>query len=141
MIGEEFAEALAVVLRDLRAQCSVQPEVREDEEYPGVILYAPDGSGQGVYGEPDGRPAAALLVAVADQVQDWAVEALWGQGESAVWPHCPAHPGSHPLAATLEGGAAVWSCPASGVPAGRIGGLPPADVADVADVAPTPGTR
>lgn len=65
----EFTEALAAVLHDLRAQCPVQPDVREDEYEPGVMLYAPDGSGQGVYAEPDRRPGT-LLAEVADQVQD-----------------------------------------------------------------------
>jgi hypothetical protein len=74
------------------------------------MLYAPDGSGQGVYWGPDDRPGVRLAE-VADQVQEWAVEALWGAGKPAVWPHCPVHPGSHPLAATVVEGVAVWVCP------------------------------
>jgi hypothetical protein len=121
---EEFTRALETVLRDLRAQCSVQPDIREDGDEPNrVMLYAPDGSGQGVYAEPDGRPAM-LLAHVADQVQEWAVEALWGQGEPAVWPVCPTHPDTHPLAATVEEGDAVWVCPQTGNTEARIGALP-----------------
>ncbi|GHB53813.1 hypothetical protein GCM10010306_054260 [Streptomyces umbrinus] len=124
---EEFTHALKTVLRDLRAQCPVQPDIRkDDDDFRGVILYAPDGSGQGVYAEPDGRPAM-LLAHVADQVQEWAVEALWGQGEPAVWPQCPSHPDTHPLAATVEEGDeadAVWVCPSTGDTAARIGELP-----------------
>lgn len=124
---EEFTYALKTVLRDLRAQCPVQPVIRtDDDEFRGVMLYAPDGSGQGVYAEPDGRPAM-LLAHVADQVQEWAVEALWGQGEPAVWPRCPSHPDTHPLAATVEQveeGDAVWVCPSTGDTAARIGALP-----------------
>lgn len=118
----EFTEALAVVLRDLRAQCPVRPAVREDEDGPGVVLYAPDGSGHGVWSEPDGRPAV-LLADVADQVQGWAVEALWAAGASAVWPVCPEHPDAHPLEATVEQGAAVWVCPRGGAVACRVGEL------------------
>ncbi|MFI1481718.1 hypothetical protein [Streptomyces sp. NPDC020747] len=46
---EEFTYALEAVLRDLRAQCSVQPDIRKDGDEPNrVMLHAPDGSGQGV---------------------------------------------------------------------------------------------
>jgi hypothetical protein len=119
--GDAFRRALEAVLRDLRAQCSVRPDVREPEDdYPGLILYAPDGSGQGVYG--------VGLAEVADGVQDWAVEALWAEGESAVWPECPAHPDSHPLSATVVEEVAVWVCPQGGeVPVCPIGELPPRD--------------
>lgn len=123
---DEFLRALETVLRDLRAQCVVQPDVREPEDdYPGVILYAPDGSGQGVYAGPDERPGVRLAE-VADRAQEWAVEALWGEGEPAVWPHCPAHPDSHPLGATVVDGVAVWVCPRDdGRPVSVIGELPP----------------
>ncbi|MGW2283859.1 hypothetical protein [Streptomyces phaeochromogenes] len=127
---EEFRYALETVLRDVRAQCPVQPDIRKGgDDFRGVMLYAPDGSGQGVYAEPDGRPAM-LLAHVADQVQEWAVEALWGQGEPAVWPQCPSHLDTHPLAATVEKGEAgeegdaVWVCPSTGDTAARIGELP-----------------
>ncbi|MET9843280.1 hypothetical protein ACFZC6_19985 [Streptomyces ossamyceticus] len=119
----EFSEALAVVLRDLRAQCSVRPRVREDEDGPGVVLYAPDGSGHGVWAEPDGRPGV-LTAEVADQVQGWAVEALWTAGEPAVWPRCPAHPDTHPLDAAVERGTAVWRCPRGTAPTVPVGELP-----------------
>ncbi|MGW4975561.1 hypothetical protein [Streptomyces mirabilis] len=118
---DAFRRALETVLRDLRAQCSVQPDVREPEgDYPGLMLYAPDGSGQGVHG--------VGLAEVADGVQDWAVEALWGEGKPAVWPECSAHPDSHPLGAAVVEGVAVWVCPKEGaVPLYRIGELPPRD--------------
>ncbi|WP_406331474.1 hypothetical protein [Streptomyces sp. NBC_00203] len=125
MTDDEFARALETVLRDLRAQCSVQPDVREPEDdYQGVILWAPDGSGQGVGLGPGDSPAERLA-GLADQVQDWAVEALWTEGESAVWPYCPWHPDSHPLTATVVEGAAVWVCPKGGQQVAPIGELPP----------------
>ncbi|EKX61368.1 hypothetical protein Sipo8835_36755 [Streptomyces ipomoeae] len=119
----EFTEALAVVLRDLRAQCAVQPDIRDNEDGPGVILFAPDGSGQGVHAEPDGRGPATLLAEVADQVQGWAVEALWAAGASAVWPGCPEHPDTHPLGVEVVEGAAVWVCPRTGAVVCRVGEL------------------
>jgi hypothetical protein len=121
---DEFARVLETVLRDLRAQCSVQPDVREPEDdYPGVILWAPDGSGQGVYAYPDDRPGERLAE-VADQVQEWAVEALWSAGESAVWPQCPEHPHTHPLEAVLVKSEAVWVCPSNRGVVSPVGELP-----------------
>ncbi|MFJ8631901.1 hypothetical protein [Streptomyces sp. NPDC093568] len=117
----EFAEAVDTVLRDLRAQCAVQPEIRWDDGF-GITLWAPDGSGQGLTPHPDGT-TAELLAHLADQVQDWAVEALWSEGVSAVWPQCPTHPDTHPLSATLRADAAVWVCPKRGTTVARIGEL------------------
>jgi len=123
-----FVRALEAVLRDLCAQCAVQPDVREPEDdYPGVVFYAPDGSGQGLYAWPDERPGVRLAE-VADRAQEWAVEALWGEGEPAVWPGCPAHPDSHPLDATVVDGVAVWVCPRDERrPVCAVGELPPSE--------------
>ncbi|MEY9861668.1 hypothetical protein ABH935_007311 [Catenulispora sp. GAS73] len=117
----EFAAALATVLRDLQAQSAVQPELRIDPAY-GPVLYAPDGSGQGLT-HPRGATTGDRLANLADQVQEWAVEALWTAGVAAVWPHCPEHPNSHPLRATVVDEAAVWACPKSGAVVARIGEL------------------
>ncbi|MFC3573567.1 hypothetical protein ACFOZ0_09845 [Streptomyces yaanensis] len=121
MNDDELTKALSVVLRDLAAQCPVQPVVRDAED-GGITLYAPDASGWGVYVWPDSRPGARLAE-IADRVQDWAVEALWAEGASAVWPPCPAHPDTHPLTATVVEGKAVWACPRSGVAVAFIGEL------------------
>lgn len=116
-----FGEALETVLRDLQAQCAVQPHVREDDRF-GVTLWAPDGSAQGLNSLLRGT-AAERLVYLADQVQDWAVEALWSEGASAVWPQCPTHPDTHPLTATVRTDTAVWVCPKRGTAVARIGEL------------------
>ncbi|MBS2535274.1 hypothetical protein KGQ20_21145, partial [Catenulispora sp. NF23] len=120
MNDPEFTEALETILHDLRAQHAVLPKIRVDAEL-GTVLYAPDGSGQGVswLGGPSPEPLAHL----ADQVQDWAVEALWSAGAPAVWPHCPTHPNTHPLTATVAAGAAVWVCAQSGATVAAIGEL------------------
>lgn len=127
-----FAEALETVLRDLRAQGVVEPKIRVEQDY--TMLYAPDGSGQGV-SWPEHGPAADRLAWLADQVQEWAVEALWRQGAPAVWPHCPWHPNTHPLKATVEPDtdtqaqteteteSAVWVCPNTGATVARVGEL------------------
>ncbi|WP_051885877.1 hypothetical protein [Streptomyces hygroscopicus] len=115
------ADALETVLRDLRAQCAVRPDIRTDDTY-GVMLWAPDGSAQGLT-SPQGGTAAELLAHLADQVQDWAVEALWSEGVSAVWPQCPTHPDTHPLTATVHADTAVWVCPKGRAMVARIGEL------------------
>ena len=117
----EFAAALQTVLRDLQAQSAVQPELRIEPAY-GPMLYAPDGSGQGLT-HPRGTTTPDRLANLADQVQEWAVEALWTAGVPAVWPHCPEHPNSHPLRATVADETAVWTCPKSGTVVARIGEL------------------
>jgi len=119
--GPEFAAALETVFHDLRAQSAVQPELRENPGY-GPVLYAPDGSGQGLT-QPRGTTAPDRLADLADQIQEWAVEALWTEGVAAVWPHCPEHPNSHPLRATVVDEVAVWACPRSGAVVARIGEL------------------
>ncbi|WP_438297590.1 hypothetical protein [Streptomyces sp. HUAS TT7] len=86
------------------------------------MLYAPDGSGRGLT-PPVDATAAERLAGLAEQVQEWAVEALWSEGAPAVWPHCPAHPDTHPLVAAVVAGAAVWVCPKSGATVARIGAL------------------
>lgn len=62
------------------------------------------------------------VASMADQVQEWAIEELWGQA-STNWPACPQHPNSHPLKATTLGGSAVWVCPADGALISKIGML------------------
>ena len=125
MTDVEYTPDLDAVLHDLRAQCAVRPRVEEADEYDewGLLLYAPDGSGQGLIPSVEGT-AAERLVHLADQAQDWAVEALWSEGVAAVWPGCPAHPGTHPLTARVAAGTAMWVCPKSGAALARIGMLP-----------------
>jgi len=104
----EFTQALDIVLHDLRAAGAVLPRVSVAAGY-GLMLHEPDGSGHGVRW-PESGSAADRLASLADQVQEWAVEALWSAGVPAVWPHCPQHPNSHPLKATVaaaEAGAAA----------------------------------
>ncbi|MET7948066.1 hypothetical protein [Micromonospora sp. NPDC005324] len=88
----ELAAALEPILSDLGKPGGVQPELRdepwrEDPQTASAFLYASDGSGQGISIDL-GLPAVTQVVALADQVQDWAVEALWSLGRATNWPPC-----------------------------------------------------
>ncbi|HTJ68518.1 MAG TPA: hypothetical protein VL551_13370 [Actinospica sp.] len=131
-IDPVLAAALAPLLRDLEAGHVTEPRLATDSRFydadePAVLLYAPDGSGFGVRVLPD-APYAEQLAHLADQVQEWAVEALWSEGKSAVWPQCPDHPDSHPLQPNVideytQQAAAVWQCPKTRDVVAKIGEL------------------
>jgi hypothetical protein len=129
LVDDGLPAPLRIVLRDLLAHCAVSPTIREvadgshDEDEAVLMLYAPDGTGHGVTvrrGDDLPRDVADL----AEQVQGWAVEALWGEGLPAVWPQCPTHPDTHPLTADVDRGSAVWRCPRSGTVIAPVGRLP-----------------
>jgi hypothetical protein len=129
-LHERLSAALAPVCRDLRATCPVPPDIREDPTVPAVeeggayaMFYGPDGSGQGV-SVMLGDDPAEQVARLADQVQEWAVEALWSAGMPAVWPHCPSHPDSHPLEARVRKHEAAWFCPHTGERIAPVGDLP-----------------
>ena len=65
------------------------------------------GTGSAIY-LSDADEGASAVAELADQVQEAAVEARWGEGVSAAWPACPEHLDSHPLTAALEDDVAVW---------------------------------
>lgn len=101
----------------------VEPTAWQDwDPSESVMLFAPDGSGMGVWLDL-GLPAAMGLAHLADQVQEWAVEELARLGRPTNWPVCPAHPVNHPLRASVDDHRAVWACPAGDRPSSPIGGL------------------
>ena len=119
--------AMAEVMRDLVDTSGLRPRVADHQwsDVPGQLtatLYGLDGSGQGVY-VLAGESLPVRIASLANQVQDWAVEELWREGRPATWPECPHHPGSHPLAAVVDGERAVWRCPKSGRVFAEIGSL------------------
>ncbi len=122
-----LSEALVPVLRDLGNSGSLMPEVRDEQwaSLPGQVtamLHSPDGSAQGVSAMA-AEPLPQRIASVADQVQEWAVEALWQVGRPATWPECPQHPDSHPLMAAVLEGRAVWICPRTGDLVSDVGRL------------------
>ncbi|MGA2831110.1 MAG: hypothetical protein ABSF03_33925 [Streptosporangiaceae bacterium] len=126
-----LSEALMPVLRDLGTYGALTPDIRDKQwsDFPGQVtamLHDTDGTAQGVFA----MAAEALpqrVASVADQVQEWAVEALWRAGRPATWPECPGHPHSHPLMAVVREGRAAWICPRTGHLVSDIGRLPAPD--------------
>lgn len=124
----ELQAALTPVLADLEVSSGVAARVSDEEwqdAVPGAascVVVSPGGFGMGVW-ISIGQPLSAQVTALADQVQEWAVEALWMLGRSASWPACEHHPGRHPLAAREVEGRALWVCPTLGAQVGEIGAL------------------
>ncbi|HTR93037.1 MAG TPA: hypothetical protein VMI73_14995 [Trebonia sp.] len=134
LTGEERTVLDAVmdpVLADLRAVGAILPEVRyeawEDRGPDYVCAFiAPPGQtlgGNGVWVARFG-PAGERVAELAEQVQEWEVEALAAAGRPATWPECPEHPRSHPLEPIAESAKrAVWRCPRSHRAVAGIGEL------------------
>ena len=110
-----LSEPLAPVLHDLGSSGAPVPDVRDEpwSDFPGQVtamLHDTDGTAQGVsVMAVDSLPQR--IASVADQVQEWVVEALWRVGRPATWPECPEHPNAHPLTAAVQKDRAVWICP------------------------------
>ncbi|WP_380162727.1 hypothetical protein [Kineococcus sp. R86509] len=126
-MNPELDAALTPLLADLQVPDGVVPIVDDTEwqDEPGAAscwLHSPDGTGTGVWVQT-GQPFPAQVLALADQVQQWAVEALWKLNRPASWPACPHHPDRHPLAARAHGAEAVWSCPVLDEKVSTIGSL------------------
>jgi hypothetical protein len=120
LVDSKLSEALAPVLDDLRNSGRPIPDVRDAQwsTFPGQVtamLYAADGSGQGVSAMA-AEPLPQRIASVADQVQEWAVEELCRVRRPATWPECTRHPDSHPMAAEVRDGRAVWTCRDLGTP-------------------------
>lgn len=125
-MDEVLRQAMEPVLRDLQGAGIAEVRIQDadwtgDPESPSVMLWSPDGSGTGVY-VSKAAPLSDRVAAMADQVQEWAIEELWGQAPTN-WPPCPQHPSGHPMKATTRDGAAVWVCPADEGVVSKIGTL------------------
>lgn len=122
-----LSEALAPVLRDLGYSDAPVPDIRDEQwsSFPGqatAMLHDTDGTAQGVFAMAT-ESLPQRIASVADQLQEWVVEALWRAGRPATWPECPEHPNSHPLTAAVKEGRAVWICPSTGHLVNDIGRL------------------
>ena len=122
-------EAMAPVLRDIRASGAIPPIIWEEthdgagDEFVSVMLWGSDGTGMGVF-IPAEPTAAEQVARLAEQVQEWEIEELASASRSATWPECPEHPNSHPLEPEPAGrNRAVWRCPRSGDVISQVGAL------------------
>lgn len=123
-MDDVLSEAMAPVLRDLRSAGIAAPRIEDrdwadDPDSASVTMWSADGSGVGVYVS---RSASApdRVAMVTDQVQDWAIEQLWGRATTN-WPPCPPHPETHPMRVSVRDGVAVWTCPAAGAAITPVG--------------------
>ncbi|WP_020578546.1 hypothetical protein [Actinopolymorpha alba] len=121
-MDEVLREAMEPVFRDLRSTGISLPRV-EDNDWAecGAMLRSPDGTGAGVSLDRS-APEFERVAMIADQVQEWVIEELWGRAPTN-WPRCPHHPDSHPLEASVRDRVAVWMCPADQTPVAPVGGL------------------
>lgn len=123
IVGVE--EAVALIRKDLfatfpgRITISVLRDLEGSTEVAVVDIHD-NRTGLPVGG---GLLGAALVAYVADGVQEAAIEALWSEGKSAVWPSCPVPGHGHPLAATVTGDEAAWVCPSEANVIARVGDL------------------
>ena len=81
-----------------------------DDEYEGFWLLARDGSRTGVLLQRSATDAACSA-RLADLLQDFVHDEQLVAGGRVGWPDCLEHPGTHPMAAELSNGRAVWICP------------------------------
>ena len=112
--------ALQPVLDDLEA---TKPGVIEVIPHGGDIwLRDRDGHGPALPAQwvefPD-----VLPLNVVETAQEAVIEALWANGEPAVWPVCPDHPTTHPLSARATTDGLVWTCPSTGHTVAAVGKL------------------
>ena len=85
------------------------------------MLWGHDGGGMGVHVVPAAQ-TFEQIASLADQVQEWVIEELWGQGPTN-WPRCPHHPNTHPMKALAHDEVATWVCPVDNTFVAVIGSL------------------
>jgi hypothetical protein len=127
LAGDQAAvlrEAVAPVLRDLRATGETLPDIREESHHDRgqdavcAWVQGPGQYGQGLDVWLNGS-AAFQLYSLAEQLQSWKVDQL---GPGSWWPRCPQHVDCG-LTADIDGELPVWVCPPSGQIIAAIGSL------------------
>ena len=126
LVDDVLSQAMAPVLRDLQTAGNTPPIVEDkdwtgDPDSPSVTLWSPNGSGLGIQVDRT-APEFERVAMVAEQIQEWAIEELWGHAPTN-WPQCPHHPDNHPMEVSTRENRAVWVCPADRTPVAPIGAL------------------
>jgi hypothetical protein len=88
-----------------------------------ALVVDQDGAGTGIYLGDGWSSTAEAVAEVADQVQEAALEAVWGFTGRGCWPACPDHPDGRPLGPGLHERSAAWICPTDGRVIAQIGFL------------------
>jgi hypothetical protein len=114
MAGEPLAQLLRWT-EEFLADASINADIldepsSDDPSYLSFWLRSRTGSLTGVL-IPTALQGPPRRAALGDQVQEFIHEELAVSGRPVRWPECPAHPGSHPLAAVVSDGDAGWACP------------------------------
>jgi hypothetical protein len=121
-------DAVAPVLRDLKATAHVLPDIREEAHHDRgqdavcAWIQGPGGTGQGIDVCLNGPPGFQLC-SLAEQLQSWKADQLLDSGQGPWWPRCPQHPVDCRLGPDIVDEIAVWSCPRSGQVIATIGSL------------------
>jgi hypothetical protein len=126
-VEDVLRQALDPILRDLRAAAVVSERIEDsdwtgDPDRPAAMLWGVDGGGRGI-AVARSETDVERIASMADQVQEWAIEELWGVGASTNWPCCPLHPDSHPMQAVARSDGTWWTCPAGQTAIALIGAL------------------
>lgn len=80
------------------------------------------GGGTGLFLDWDGTDLDAVLT-MTGQVQEVALETVWGVTGNGAWPECPAHPQRSPLDFDQHEGRVYWFCPHDGHVVSEVGRL------------------
>jgi hypothetical protein len=124
------------LLRDLQTARAIEPTVTEetwrDDEDTVTAWLGRGGPYRTGIRVLLGAGPGYQLTDLAEQVQEWEIEALAEARRPATWPECPAHPRTHPLRPVEHDDRAVWSCPSSGDVICPIGELIQPDLRDAA---------
>ncbi|GAA2760576.1 hypothetical protein [Actinopolymorpha rutila] len=120
-MDEVLRQALEPVQRDLQSAGISLPRIVDGWTGSGeATVFDPGGFGATGIWADGSVPEFERVAAVADQIQEIAIEGRWAPTN---WPPCPHHPDRHPLIVSIRDRQAVWVCPADGVLIAPIGGL------------------
>ncbi|GAA2757223.1 hypothetical protein [Actinopolymorpha rutila] len=120
-MDEVLRQALEPVQRDLQGTGISLPSVVDGWTGSGeATVLDPNGISATGISVDGSAPEFERIAAVADQIQEIAIEGRWAPTN---WPPCPHHPDRHPLVVSTRDRQAVWVCPADEALIAPIGRL------------------
>lgn len=120
-------ENLIPLLRDLEVTNGILPDIEDrswdgDPDVASAFIGKMDAGYQGIRVQLSASKGERLTD-LAQQVQEWEIDALHATSSNVTWPHCPLHPNRHPLSPESRDGLASWCCPVTGDAFCGIGAL------------------